>query len=43
MEDKKYYEEDELMKDVEKIKEATAELEKLAELQDKIDVLKGRK
>ena len=40
MEDKKYYEEAELMQDVEKIKKATKELEKLAELQEKVDELK---
>lgn len=40
MEDKKYYEESELMQDVEKLKKATKELEKLADLQEKIDNLK---
>lgn len=40
MEDKKYYREEELMKEVNKLKEATADLEKLAKLQEKIDELK---
>lgn len=40
MEDKKYYEEDELMDDVEKLKKARETLEKLAKLQDKVDELK---
>jgi len=40
MEEKKYYDEDELMADVEKIKKATDDLERIAKLQDKIDELK---
>lgn len=40
MEEKKYYTEEELMKEVDKLKEATADLEKLAKLQEKIDGLK---
>lgn len=40
MEDKKYYEENELMEEVNKVKEATSDLEKLAKLQEKIDGLK---
>jgi len=40
MEEKEYYTEEEMMKEVEKIKKATDDLEKLAKLQDKIDSLK---
>ena len=40
MEEKKFYTEEEINVDVEKLKDATETLEKLAELQKKVDELK---
>ncbi len=40
MEEKKFYTEEEINVDVEKLKKATDDLEKLAELQKKVDELK---
>lgn len=40
MEEKKFYTEEEINVDVERLKKATEDLEKLAELQKKVDELK---
>ena len=37
MEERKYYEEEDFRKDLEKLKKVTEDLEKLADLQEKID------
>ena len=40
MEEKEFYDEKDLMAEIDKIKAATEKLEKLADLKDKIDELK---